>query len=329
MSVEDALAAVDGEAQMDAPWIDAQAVQGYRRAMTYVVQLADDPDFGYSSDLIRGPHFMMTEYSLDALPGRWRRKSIFVRNDVTGALVYEGPDPDLVPTLMSELVDALNEDDGVPALIRAAMAHLNLVMIHPFRGGNGRMARALQTLVLAREGILAPELCSIEEYLGRNTQAYYDVLATVGRGSWRTDGSAVDWVRFCLRAHYIQAASVLRRIRESERSWIELDTLRRKAGVAERTMAALFYSALGLRVRNASYRTVVRSWGEEISGQVATNDLQRLVTAGLLLQRGAKRATHYMAGPAVRAAQDAVRRDRALIDASGLFDLEPDPQLPL
>ncbi len=43
---------------------------------------------------------------------------------------------------------------------------LNLVLIHPFRDGNGRMARCLQTLVLAREGMVSPIFASIEEYLG-------------------------------------------------------------------------------------------------------------------------------------------------------------------
>jgi Fic family protein len=52
------------------------------------------------------------------------------------------------------------------------MAHLNLVMIHPFRDGNGRMARALATLVLTRSDIGEPEFCSIEEWLGANTEDY-------------------------------------------------------------------------------------------------------------------------------------------------------------
>ena len=70
-------------------------------------------------------------------------------------------------------------------MVRAAMAHLNLVMIHPFRDGNGRMARCLQTYVLACEQIVSPVFSSIEEYLGRNTPAYYNILDEVGGGSWR------------------------------------------------------------------------------------------------------------------------------------------------
>jgi len=62
------------------------------------------------------------------------------------------------------------------------MAHLNLTMIHPFSDGNGRMARCLQSLVLARGGKLSPEFLSIEEYLGRNTPSYYQVLSAVAQG---------------------------------------------------------------------------------------------------------------------------------------------------
>lgn len=74
--------------------------------------------------------------------------------------LINAPDHDAVPDLVQELVEALESDGTTPAIVRGAMAHLNLVMIHPFRDGNGRMSRCLQTLVLARERILAQELSS-------------------------------------------------------------------------------------------------------------------------------------------------------------------------
>src|SRR5829696_6478465 len=64
VSVEDALAAVEGEEPEEAADKDRQAVSGYRRAMTYVIRLANDPQFEYSATLIRSLHYMMTEYSL-------------------------------------------------------------------------------------------------------------------------------------------------------------------------------------------------------------------------------------------------------------------------
>jgi len=92
-----------------------------------------------------------------------------------------------------------------------AVAHLNLVMIHPYSDGNGRMARALQTLVLARSGPTHPIFSSIEEYLERNTREYYDVLAEVGGGTWQPTRDTRPWIRFSLRAHYRQATTLRRR----------------------------------------------------------------------------------------------------------------------
>src|SRR4029079_14762163 len=135
--------------------------------------------------------------------GRWRPGAITVRDEMKGATVYEGPDAESVPGLMEELIDYLrNVDRQVPGIIRGAMAHLNLTMIHPFRDGNGRMDRCLQTLVIARTGTLYPPFCSIEEYLGRNTPEYYAVLTEVGNGKWQPQRDARPWIRFCLQAHY-------------------------------------------------------------------------------------------------------------------------------
>src|ERR1700694_1676679 len=215
VSVEDAIAATEGDEPSEATYENWQANQGYRRAMTYVLQLAHDEHFSYSSQVISSLHFMIAEYSLDAGPGLWRPGPIWVRDDATGRAFYEAPDPAVIPMLIDELVAQLDGDQDVHVLVRAAMAHLNLAMIHPFRDGNGRMARCLQTLVLARDRILEPQFSSIEEYLGRDTQAYYGILAKVGQGRWNPESDAHPWVRYCLEAHYIQAASVLRRVQES------------------------------------------------------------------------------------------------------------------
>ena len=330
VSVEDAIAAVQGEEPEEAALRDVQAVSGYRRAMTYVIQLAADPEFEFAPALIRSLHFMMTEHSLiDASPGLWRPGPIWVRNDTTGDVVYEAPKPEAVPGLIAELMGELNADVATPSIVRAAMAHLNLVMIHPFRDGNGRMSRCLQTLVLARGGLLAPELCSIEEYLGRNTEAYYSILAEVGRGAWLPDGDAMPWVRFCLSAHYIQALSVARRIHESEQIWLALDDVRRAQKLNERSMAALLDAATGLRVKNASYRAVLRNqWLEEVSSQVASRDLNAMVERELLVARGSKRGAFYVAGPQLTEIADRVRRDRQPLSDRGLFRADPDPDEP-
>ncbi len=321
VSVEDAVAAIEGEEPSEAGIEDWHAVSGYRRAMTYVLQLAADDHFELSAHLIRSLHFMMAEYDLDASPGLWRPGSIWIRNDASGEVVYEGPDAELVPELVDELVEQLAKNQGLPPMVRGAMAHLNLAMIHPFRDGNGRMSRCLQTLVLARDRILAPEWCSIEEYLGVNTQDYYAVLGKVGQGAWNPQNDARPWVRFCLQAHYIQAMSVLRRVRESEKIWTDLEALMAQKGkLPPRSIQALFDATLGLRVRNSSYRSILKRFeNEEVSNQVATSDLRAIVDAGLLEQRGKKRGTFYVAGPPLIEIRERVQGGRQPIDASNLF----------
>lgn len=326
VSVEDAVAAIEGEDPVGATTEDWHAVMGYRRALTYVLQLAQDEHFEYSSGLVRSLHFMMTEHALDAGPGLWRRGAVWIRNDATGEIVYEGPDADDVPGLVDELVGQLASASDVPPLVRAAMAHLNLAMIHPFRDGNGRMARCLQSLVLAREGILAPELSSIEEYLGANTTDYYRILAEVGQGAWNPRHDPRPWLRFCLSAHFVQATSVLRRVQESERIWMAVEDLAAEHRLQERCTGALFDATLGLRIRNATYRASLRGW-EEISHGVATSDLGAMVRSGLLDRKGTKRGTSYVAAGPLLDVRAQHLAGRQAIDTSGLF--EPiDPPAP-
>lgn len=114
------------------------------------------------------------------------------------------------------------------------MAHLNLVMIHPFRDGNGRMVRALATSVLTRSDIGESQFSSIEEWLGANTEDYYAVLAHTGRGSWLPRDDAHLWLTFNLRAHHMQAQTVARRVEEAGKTWTELDELIAEHSLPER-----------------------------------------------------------------------------------------------
>lgn len=317
--LDDALAIEMGEDPLDAPHETALAIRGYRDAMTYVLQMADEPRFHYGEQLLRSLHFMMTGYSLRNRPGLWRPGTVYVRNDDTGAIVYEGAAVEDVPDLMHEFVAQLNADNDTPVMVRAAMAHLNLVLVHPFRDGNGRMARCLQTLILAREGILSPVFGSIEEYLGRNTQAYYDILARVGGGSWQPERDPRPWVRFCLTAHLRQGRTTLRRIKESERLWIDLERLAGHFALPERTIIALYDAAAGFRVRNAVYRASFDESEEEITEQVASRDLRRLTEVGLLVPHGEKRGRVYTASRQLRDIQHAIVAARDPRDDSDPF----------
>jgi len=305
VTAEDAIAAAQGEEPMDASRDAWLAVTGYRTAMTFVLQLAKDPNFQYSEGFIRGLHFMMIQHDLGKNPGNWRPGTIYVRDEAKNQIVYEGPDVELVPALINELVRYLNEFECPHILIKGAMAHLNLAMIHPFSDGNGRMARCLQTLVLAKEGILESEFCSIEEYLGRNTQAYYNVLAETGQGSWHPQNDTRAWLRFNLTAHYRQATTLLMRSRAMGMLWEELEAIISSVSLPGRVIYAIADAAIGYKVRNSSYRGIA-----EINDITASRDLRAAVQANLLKADGERRGRTYVASPEIRDVFLRIRADQ-------------------
>jgi Fic family protein len=290
---EDALAAVNGDAPGEAEGAAWQAVVGYRTAMDYVLRLGSASEFTYDANLLRSLHYMMVNSDAHANAGTWRPGAVFVKNGATGEIVYTAPDRELVPKLIDELCRRLTADDGKSStrMVRAAMAHLNFVMIHPFSDGNGRMSRCLQTLVLARGGVLSPTFCSIEEYLGRNTPQYYAALAEVGQGTWNPKRNAISWIRFCLSAHYIQAKSAKRRLEYTTLVGESVEKILGDRGLPDRAAVSLTNAVLGFRVHNEGYRREA-----DVSVVVASRDLRALSDAGLLKPYGAKRGRYYEAG---------------------------------
>jgi len=308
VTLDDAVAVVDGEAPTTPQGENYAALRGYWNAMTYIVQLSKDPTYVHNENTIKGLHYMMLGYDLGKNPGRWRPGAIHVTNTVTNRIVYEGPDVALVPGLIAELLTFLNTPNDQP-LVKAAMAHLNLTMIHPFSDGNGRMARALQTMVLSREGILDPRFSSIEEYIGDNSSDYYDVLTEVGQGSWHPERDPLPWLKFCLTAHYKQARNLLRRIADMGRLWKALDEEAKRRKINERVVVALADACIGLRVKNPTYRNQA-----DVSNQVAKYDLKRLADEGLLVPKGEKKGRYYLAGERLKEIRAQTRVSEAIPD---------------
>jgi Fic family protein len=309
-SVEDVAALLEDEEPLNADDETRHAIAGYRDAMTYVLHLAASKAMPpIDESLVKSLHFMMLKYDLSKHPGGWRPGAVWV-DDADGRTVYEAPAREDVDVLVPEMLTTVNEAAGDP-IVRAAMAHLNLALIHPFSDGNGRMARVLQSFVLAGEGILSPEFLSIEEYLGRNTASYYAVLTEVAAGQWTPARDARPWLRFCLTAHYRQAVTILRRIDETEALWDRCDQLVRRHRLPDRCIGTLCDAARGWRVRRSLYvKTVRTSTGEEITDATATRDLQAMARAGLLDAVGEKRGRFYQPSDELRATWTSLRAER-------------------
>ena len=322
-SVDETAAIIDDERPESVAEETFRALSGYRNAMTYILQIHQDPTFELNAQFIKGLHFMMMGHDLANLPGQWRQGAVHVVSEPSGETVHTSPDAELIAGLMNELIAEIYARDGAADIIRAAFIHLNLSMIHPFKDGNGRMARALQTLILAREGILSPAFCSIEEWLGRNISEYYKVLAEVGQGSWNPTNDSAPWVRFCLRAHYQQAATLIKRNQEIGRLWGEVEKIITAYALHDRMEIALMDAAFGLQVRNQRYRQE-----NDISDVMASRDLRKLCELNLLVPVGEKRGRYYTAAAPLKKLREETRDTRRAGDPYELIGQESAPEIP-
>lgn len=293
VDVEDLMA---GERDVEVSEENRAETLAYERMMTYIQTLHDVPDFAYSKGLLNSLHWMLQghRHSTRKPAGQWRRGPVYVTDARDPNIAaYVAPDAAAVPALMAELVDWLEDDDGTHSLVRAAMAHLHLVCIHPWADGNGRMSRSLQTLLIAREGVLAPEFSSIEAWLGRpgNTWEYYQVLARRGP-EYQPDQDVSDWLRFNLTAYHQRAQTVHARFDISGRVWTALAESAAQERLDPRTVSALHDVAMSGRVRRSRYER-----SEGLNMQQAQRDLRDLVKMRILEPVGRTRARYYVAGP--------------------------------
>jgi Fic family protein len=291
---EEAVGLVSGDTRPNADDENQLAVACYGRAMRHVAAMAADPRFRWSERVLLDLHFDACEFQSDKDPGLWRGGPISVTGP-GGRIAYRGPDADAVPDLMAEATDWLETGDlDAPAVVRAAMAHLHVAAIHPFRDGNGRVARIAQSLVLARDGLVSFEFASIEEYLGERTQDYYDVLERTQGGSYKPERSARQWVEFCVAAHIDQAQRRLDQIAAAGARWTTLETIADDRGWPERMIVALEQSLVGGTDRSRYAHEA------DVSLATASADLRRLVDGGLLEQRGLGRNSRYIASEQLR-----------------------------
>ncbi|HEX3735684.1 MAG TPA: Fic family protein [Solirubrobacterales bacterium] len=295
VSPEEAAALVSGEATAEPDDENRMAVACYARAMDHVGVLAEDPAFRWTDRVVLDLHFDACYFQPDKTPGRWRTGPIGVTG-ADGSLEYQGPDADMVPGLMAEVMAWLQDGDlDTDIVVRAAMAHLHVVSVHPFADGNGRLARIVQSLVLAREGLMSPEFSSIEEYLGEHTPAYYAALREAQDGGYKPERDASGWIAFCVDAHLAQARRRLAQIKEAAARWERLEKIVGARDWPERLVIALEQSLIGGTDR-------VR-YGEEagVSPATASADFRRLLDADLVEQQGRGRSTRYRAGKGLRA----------------------------
>lgn len=110
---------------------------------------------------------------------------------------YQAPDAELLPDEMSALLKWFNTETEIDGVIKAAIAHLWFVTIHPFDDGNGRIARAIADLQLARSDGSNQRFYSMSAQIRKERNAYYEILESTQKNSLNIT-AWLEWFLSCL-----------------------------------------------------------------------------------------------------------------------------------
>lgn len=271
---------------------DQDLVRGYRDAMGFVLRRADDPGFRWTRELVTGLHDRVLAGNYAAEAGRFASGSRWVTDRLTGQVIFSPAPWEEVPGLVDRACEHVEATTEHPA-VTAAWIHVVTAAIHPFRDGNGRVARVLASLAMYRGDFRRPEFTSLEEWWGRRISDYYAAFSCLGE---RFDPSAdvTPFVRAHVGAQLAQVRALELRQRVERAIWTAIENLLGDAGLQPRLANALWDAFSEREVTPGYYIPLA-----DVSRATATNDLAAAVAAGFLEARGGGRGRHYVASPSL------------------------------
>ncbi len=178
------------------PLDELREVSNYVAAMNHGLARLKE-GFPLSLRLMREIHGILLKRGRgsDKTPGEFRRSQNWIGGTRPGDALFVPPPPDQVIECMGDLEKFLHDQPvHTPALIKAALAHVQFETIHPFLDGNGRLGRLLITFLLCAENVLTNPLLYLSLYFKAHRNTYYDLLQTV-----RLEGKWEEWLSFFFR----------------------------------------------------------------------------------------------------------------------------------
>jgi len=177
------------------PLDDVLEVSNYVAALEHGLKRLKE-GFPLSNRLIREMHAVLLSRGRgsEKSPGEFRRTQNWIGGTRPGNAHFVPPPPQHVQDCMSDLEHFLhNQGNPYPALIKAALAHVQFETIHPFLDGNGRIGRLLIAFILHHDGLLSQPLLYLSLYFKQHRSEYYRLLDVV-----RMEGDWEAWLDFFL-----------------------------------------------------------------------------------------------------------------------------------
>ncbi|MCJ7739851.1 Fic family protein [Candidatus Microgenomates bacterium] len=269
---------------------DIQEVINYRNVINYLDFVAKGEVSGgkVTGAVIKKIHALTVEKLLpDNQCGHFRKSQVVVKNSVTGEITFRPPAAIEVPYQIEEFVDWLKglSKEEVHPVLKAGIIHYELVRIHPFIDGNGRMARATATLALFLENYDIKKFFSLEEYFDHDAARYYEALKSASAGDlskwleYFTEGLAIELTRI---KEKVQRLSVDIHLKEKLGG--------KQVFLSERQIAVMEYIQRVGYLQNPSFAELF----PKISEDTILRDLHDLMKKGIIKKEGKTKASRYI-----------------------------------
>jgi Fic family protein len=250
-------------------------------------ELTEERLFGWHASLFPTGHSGMSKI----IVGAWRDEKSGPMRIVSGAfgrekVHYEAPAAGRLDAEMKSFLEWLNAEDNTDPVIKAALAHLWFVTIHPFDDGNGRIARAIADMSLARSEDSSQRFYSMSAQIHLERKAYYDMLEATQKGElditpW------LEWFLGCLDRAFDGAENTLAAVFQKADFWKK----HAAAKINERQRDILNRLLDGFEGKLTSSKWALI---EKCSPDTALRDIQDLVDQGILAKdEGGGRSTSY------------------------------------
>ncbi len=267
---------------------DIQEVINYRKVIEFIDEEAKRNIEKITEQIVHKIHRLVVSGILpDEQSGAYRTKQVVIRNSETGEVTFRPPPAIEVPFLMKEFVYWINRttSDEIHPILKAGIAHHELVRIHPFVDGNGRVARTLSTLIMFLGGYDIRRFFSLEEYYDRDAVSYYENLQKASAGD-------IDsWLEYFVHGAAIEFEKVKEKIlRLSKDAKLKERFGGQQIFLTERQMRIVEYIQEIGYVQNKMFDSIF----PDISEDTVLRDIQDLVKKGIIKKVGSTKAARYV-----------------------------------
>lgn len=272
---------------------DIQEVINYRNVMEFVskFQMSNDK-FQISNDVLKDIHKLTVKNVLPVEKcGVYRTTQVVLKNSQTGDVSFRPPPPELVKPQIDDFIAFMNrpKNKDIHPVLKSGIVHYEFVRIHPFVDGNGRVGRALATLILFLEGYDIRKFFSLEEYFDSNATDYYEALKSVEKEK----GDVTRWLDYYVKGLAIELSKIKEKVER-----ISIDgKLREKLGgkplmLTERQLKIIEFVQQNGFLQNKIFTTLFPM----VSEDTILNELKPLLHQGILKKQGSTKGAKYVMG---------------------------------